>query len=283
MVLVAYEINQNSQLARTALVNEEFASSNQFWADLMGETPADVIAMAVECPEAMTYSDFIVMDAYLFTGINLLYRDFELAQEDAGEFVAGTPFFTSEYIHGEEFLAAARDADRGRLLDLTAQVCRALQYIHDQGVVHYDVKPANILVTPEGTARLVDFGLATLELNAQEQVLKGTPNFVAPEVIRGVAVDHRADLYALGVTFFEMLTGHVPFQEGDVAYHHRHTAAPDLRDEVAGIPNELAELVLELMAKDPVDRPQNAGIIRDRMQRILDGMSAGSADNAPSA
>jgi hypothetical protein len=81
MVLVAYEINQNSQLARTALVNEEFAASNQFWADLMGETPGDVIAMAVECPEAMTYSDFIVMDAFLFTGINLLYRNFELAQE----------------------------------------------------------------------------------------------------------------------------------------------------------------------------------------------------------
>ena len=81
MVLVAYEINQNSQLARTALVNEEFAASNQFWADLMGETPGDVIAMAVECPEAMTYSDFIVMDAFLFTGINLLYRNFELAQD----------------------------------------------------------------------------------------------------------------------------------------------------------------------------------------------------------
>lgn len=81
MVLVAYEINQNSQLARTALVNEEFAASNQFWADLMGENPGEVIAMAVECPEAMSYPEFIVMDAFLFTGINLLYRDFELAQE----------------------------------------------------------------------------------------------------------------------------------------------------------------------------------------------------------
>jgi len=81
MALVAYEINQNSQLARMALVNEGNVASNQFWANLMGETPADVIAMAVECPEAMTYSDFFAMDAYLFTGINFLYRNFKLAQE----------------------------------------------------------------------------------------------------------------------------------------------------------------------------------------------------------
>ena len=81
MVLVAFEINQNSQLARTALVNEGNIASNAFWANLMGETPADVIAMAVQCPEAMSYSNFIAMDAYLFTGMNFLYRNFELAQE----------------------------------------------------------------------------------------------------------------------------------------------------------------------------------------------------------
>ena len=81
MILVAYEINQNSQLARTALVNEGNVASNEFWSHLMGETPADVIGMAVECPEVMTYSDFIVMDAFLFTGMNFLYRNFELAQE----------------------------------------------------------------------------------------------------------------------------------------------------------------------------------------------------------
>ena len=81
MVLVAYEINQNSQLARMGLVNEGYVASNQFWANLMSENPTDVIAMAVECPEAMTYSDFFVMDAFLFTGMNILYRDYALAQE----------------------------------------------------------------------------------------------------------------------------------------------------------------------------------------------------------
>jgi len=81
IALVAYEINQNSKLARMALVNEGNVASNQFWANLMGETPGDVIAMSVECPEAMIYSDFIAMDAYLFTGMNFLYRNFELARE----------------------------------------------------------------------------------------------------------------------------------------------------------------------------------------------------------
>ncbi len=81
MVLVAYEINQNSQLARVTMVNEGNVASNQFWANLMGETPGDAIGMSVECPEAMTFSDWFVMDAFLFTGMNYLYRNFELAQE----------------------------------------------------------------------------------------------------------------------------------------------------------------------------------------------------------
>lgn len=81
MGLVVYEINQNSKLARMALVNEGNVASNQFWANLMGERPTDVITMAVECPEMMSYSDFMAMDAYLGTGMSLLHRNYELAQE----------------------------------------------------------------------------------------------------------------------------------------------------------------------------------------------------------
>jgi hypothetical protein len=81
MVLVAYEINQNSQLARMTLVNEGNVASNQFWANLMGENPAQVIGMAVECPEAMSYSDYMAMDAFLFIGMNITYRNYELAHE----------------------------------------------------------------------------------------------------------------------------------------------------------------------------------------------------------
>ena len=81
MGLVVYEINQNTKLARMALVNEGNVASNQFWANLMGDSPADVIAMAAECPEMLTYSDFMSMDAYLGTGLSLLHRNYELARE----------------------------------------------------------------------------------------------------------------------------------------------------------------------------------------------------------
>lgn len=81
LVLVAYELNQNSSLARMALVNEGNLAQNQLWANLMGEHPGEVIARVIECPEEMTYADFMAMDAFLFTSMNMLFRDYQLAQE----------------------------------------------------------------------------------------------------------------------------------------------------------------------------------------------------------
>jgi hypothetical protein len=79
--LVAYELNQNSQLARAAFIHEGNALENQVWANLFGETPAEVIAKAVECPEKMTYADFMAMDAFLFSSMNMVYREYELSRE----------------------------------------------------------------------------------------------------------------------------------------------------------------------------------------------------------
>ena len=79
--LVAYELNQNSQLARTSLIHEGNALENQVWSNLLGEEPVDVIAKAVECPEFMTYADFMAMDAFLFTSMNMVYREYELSKE----------------------------------------------------------------------------------------------------------------------------------------------------------------------------------------------------------
>jgi hypothetical protein len=79
--LVAYELNQNSQLARASLIHEGNALENQVWANLMGEVPVDVIAKAVECPEIMTYADFMAMDAFLFISMNMVYRVYELSKE----------------------------------------------------------------------------------------------------------------------------------------------------------------------------------------------------------
>jgi hypothetical protein len=81
LVLVAIQINQNSSLARTALIDEGNVVSNEIWANLMGENPGQAIARAIECPDRMTYADFMAMDAFLFSNMNMLYRDYQLTQE----------------------------------------------------------------------------------------------------------------------------------------------------------------------------------------------------------
>ena len=163
-----------------------------------------------------------------------------------------------------------RDAAR-----LGVQVVKGLHYAHEQRIVHRDIKTGNLFFTKSNTIKIMDFGLAKMleEVRRASTVVGGTPYYMAPEQSLGEAVDPRADLYALGVTFFELLTGKVPFAEGDVAFHHRHTPAPDPRDRVAGIPDAFAELVLEMMAKEPDARPATAGVIRGRLQEIIDTLS----------
>ena len=158
---------------------------------------------------------------------------------------------------------------------LGVQVVKGLHYAHEQRIVHRDIKTGNIFFTKSNTIKIMDFGLAKMleEVRRASTVVGGTPYYMAPEQSLGEAVDPRADLYALGVTFFELLTGKVPFASGDVAFHHRHTPAPDPRDRVAGIPDAFAELILEMMAKDPEDRPATAAVIRGRLQEIIDALS----------
>jgi serine/threonine-protein kinase len=91
---------------------------------------------------------------------------------------------------------------------------------------------------------------------------------MAPEQATGEGVDHRADLYALGVTIFELATGTVPFREGDVTYHHRHTPPPDPRTLTRDVPAALAELILQLLAKDKNERPANAGEVGQRLAEL---------------
>jgi tRNA A-37 threonylcarbamoyl transferase component Bud32 len=154
---------------------------------------------------------------------------------------------------------------------LGIQACNGLHYAHEQRIVHRDIKTGNFFFTKSKTLKIMDFGLAKMveEVRRASTVIGGTPYYMAPEQSLGQSADHRADLYALGVTFFELLTGKVPFPDGDVAYHHRHTPAPDPRDRAAEIPHALAQLILNLMAKSPDERPQSASEVRDHLQTLL--------------
>jgi serine/threonine-protein kinase len=119
--------------------------------------------------------------------------------------------------------------------------------------------------------KIMDFGLAKMveEVRKAATVIGGTPYYMAPEQAVGERTDHRADLYAFGVTLFELLSGQVPFREGDVCYHHRHTPPPDLRAVVPACPAELAALVARLMAKSPDDRPATTAEVTVALESIL--------------
>ncbi len=119
----------------------------------------------------------------------------------------------------------------------------------------------------------MDFGIAKSmeEVRRATTVVGGTPYYMAPEQASGEGVDHRADLYALGVTLFQLVTGVLPFADGDVAYRHRHEAPPDPREENLDVPEGLAQLVLSLMEKDMGARPESAAVVAARLKELVRG------------
>ncbi|TQS46062.1 WD40 repeat domain-containing serine/threonine protein kinase [Cryptosporangium phraense] len=140
-------------------------------------------------------------------------------------------------------------------------VAEALAVAHRQGVVHRDIKPANLLFTTDGVLKVGDFGIAKLfagsDASASADIV-GTPRYIAPEQIAGGRIGPPTDLYALGMTFYELLAGHPPFPPDlnmPGLLHHHLSVAPRPLD---GVPPSLAALVLGLLAKDPADRPQSA-------------------------
>jgi tetratricopeptide (TPR) repeat protein/tRNA A-37 threonylcarbamoyl transferase component Bud32 len=195
---------------------------------------------------------------------------------DLGE-ADGTHFLTMEYVPGEDLRALARKFGRfspAQAVAIARQVCAGLVEAHRVGVVHRDLKPSNIMVDDQGTARILDFGIAsslqTKGLTAAGVVV-GTAEYMSPEQIAGKDVDARTDIYALGVILYEMLTGRVPF-EGDspltVGAKHKTEAPPDPRQIVAAVPEELARLVLRCLEKDRVKRFQTAEELLAELQRI---------------
>jgi tRNA A-37 threonylcarbamoyl transferase component Bud32 len=179
-------------------------------------------------------------------------------------------FITMELLEGDPLHVILRRAGRLSARDssrLGVQICAGLEYAHERRIVHRDIKTANLFFTRGKVVKIMDFGLAKMveEVRRSATLIGGTPYYMAPEQALGEAVDARADIYALGVTLFELVTGSVPFREGDVTYHHRHTPPPDPRSRVEGVPDGFAQLILEMMAKDPARRCQSAAVVAARL------------------
>ncbi len=192
---------------------------------------------------------------------------------DAGE-EDGAFFITMELLEGRalnEILVqhhhlSPRDASR-----LGIQIAAGLNYAHERRIVHRDIKTANLFFTRDQIVKIMDFGIAKSleEVRRSTTVVGGTPYYMAPEQATGSGVDHRADLYALGVTLFQLVTGELPFRDGDVTYLHAHEPPPDPREIEFGVPAELASLILRLMAKLPEERPASAATVGEELRAVV--------------
>lgn len=191
---------------------------------------------------------------------------------DAGQ-ENGHYFITMEHLSGttlEQILQARGAMSTSVVASIGIQICAGLHYAHANKIIHRDIKTANLFFTRERIVKIMDFGLAKMveEVRRGATMISGTPYYMAPEQARGENVDHRADLYALGVTLFNLLTNGFPFESGDVTFHHRNTPAPDVRDRVPEIPEAMAALVSKLMAKAPEERCQSAAEVAHELQQI---------------
>src|SRR3954447_18204886 len=179
-----------------------------------------------------------------------------------------------EYVAGENLaeLMARRRVPSEEAVSIIRQVAGALDYAHQAGVIHRDVKPANILISPDGKAKLVDLGIATASERTQiTQVgtVLGTPSYMAPEQLEGGTITRAVDTYALGAVAFELLggrdarQGRPPFE---IAHGVAPEPAPDIRELWADAPDAAAEALCQAMARDPRARPRSAG----QLARALD-------------
>ncbi|MFI5121138.1 MAG: protein kinase, partial [Thermoanaerobaculia bacterium] len=185
---------------------------------------------------------------------------------DVGEEVeTGTSFIAMEYVEGKNLKQLLKDKvsfSYDRIAEIVTSVGEALDYAHRRGIVHRDVKPANIILTNDGTVKITDFGIAKMEsssLTATGQFL-GTPNYMSPEQVTGEIVDGRSDLFSLGVVLYELLTKKKPFA-GDnltsISYKIVHEEYPPPQTYDAAIPAEFNPILARALAKDPAARFQS--------------------------
>lgn len=186
---------------------------------------------------------------------------------DAGD-QDGEPYIVMEYVEGEPLdktLKEQKNVPQEFALAIVEQVCLALAYAHRNGVIHRDVKPANVIVQRDGTAKLLDFGIARAETRLDGSLtgtgsLVGTPPYMAPERFRGAAVDGRSDIFSAGVMLYLLLTGRLPFDADYPAVMDqimRHEPSPP-SELVADCPASLDAIVSRALAKSPADRYANA-------------------------
>jgi eukaryotic-like serine/threonine-protein kinase len=200
----------------------------------------------------------------------------------------GSYFIVMEYVQGRPLSAVLRDPQRmpfRQIATIGAGVAAALAFAHRHGVVHRDVKPGNVLITPEGDVKVTDFGIAramnTEESLTQTGAVMGTAAYFSPEQAEGKGVDSRSDIYSLGVVLYEMAVGRPPFTgDSPVAVASKHVRdQPVLPRQVnPSVPPALEAVIMKAMAKNPDDRYGSAEELRADLLRFADGRPVEAGD-----
>ena len=208
-----------------------------------------------------------------------------VAVYDTGEDRTGTgatPYIVMEYVEGETLRDVIRREGQlspERAMSLSADVCGALDFSHRNGIVHRDVKPGNVMITPEGAVKVMDFGIARAVSDSAATMTStaaviGTAQYLSPEQARGEGVDARSDVYSVGCMLFELVTGAPPFTgDSPVAVAYQHVREdPRLPSSInPRVPPELDAIVLKSMSKNPANRYQSAAEMRNDLLRALAG------------
>jgi beta-lactam-binding protein with PASTA domain/tRNA A-37 threonylcarbamoyl transferase component Bud32 len=193
-----------------------------------------------------------------------------------------TPYIVMEYVEGDtlrDVLRREGRLDPERAMSLSADICGALDFSHRNGIVHRDVKPGNVMITPQGTVKVMDFGIARAVSDSAATMTStaaviGTAQYLSPEQARGESVDARSDVYSMGCLLYELVTGAPPFTgDSPVAVAYQHVREdPRLPSSInPQIPPELDAIVLKSMSKNPANRYQSAAEMRNDLLRALAG------------
>jgi len=176
---------------------------------------------------------------------------------DFGYTPRGEPFFSMEFIEGEDFKTYFLKNDCQKLGPILSQICQTLEFLHTKEIIHGDIKPSNILITEDKDPKVkfTDFGFSEYEKAGDTLKWKGTIPYIAPEIIRGEEYNHQSDLYSLGVTLYEAVTKRLPFAEKDLINLARAhlDKEPELPEDLE-IPEKLKEAIFKLLKKDQIDR-----------------------------
>jgi serine/threonine protein kinase len=193
-----------------------------------------------------------------------------------GMTTAGEPYLVMELIDGMglNFLIETRSPNlRGKRIDTLIQMADGIEFIHQQKYLHRDICPRNVMVTQAGLVKLIDFGLTipyTPEF-CKPGNRTGTPNYLAPELIKRVATDHRVDLFALGVTAYEMFTNNLPWEKSQslvTLMNHMNSPGKNPREFVPELDEATVQFLMKGIERDPRDRFQTAAAFRQALKEL---------------